>query len=235
MTAISTRQESLLRAIIEAYTDTAKPVSSGELAGGKFDLSPATLRHDMVVLEDAGFLDQPHTSAGRVPTEQAWRWYVRQVRPPATIGKREQEQLRSAAQTDGQSEQELLRRVAKVLAQLIAETVIVAFDKHDTFYTGLANLFQQPEFEQIDVIQSLSRVVDHLDEVMARIYERVELQAEVQLGKENPFNEQCGSILVRYRFADRPAGVLGVLGPMRQDYSEHLALVHYAQNIVANA
>lgn len=235
MVKISDRQEHLLRAIIEAYTDTAKPVSSGELAGGKFDLSPATLRHDMAVLEDAGFLDQPHTSAGRVPTEQAWRWYVRQIQPKSTIGRREQEQLQSAAEPHGRSEQELLRSVAKVLAQLLAETVIVAFDKHDTYYTGLANLFHQPEFEQVDVIQSLSRVVDHLDEVMAQVYDHVDLQAEVRLGRDNPFNEQCGSILVRYRFADRPSGVLGVLGPMRQDYRGHIALVRCAQSVVAQA
>ncbi|MBI5467085.1 MAG: hypothetical protein HY975_02620 [Candidatus Kerfeldbacteria bacterium] len=232
MTAISDRQQHLLRAIIEAYTDTAKPVSSGELAGGKFNVSPATLRNDMVALEEAGYLNQPHTSAGRIPTETAWRWYVQQVKPQPTVGKHEQEQLQQVARHFHHSEQELLRHMAKVLAQLIEETVIVAFDKHDTYYTGLSNLFQQPEFEHVDVMQSISHVVDHLDETMAKVYEQVDVQAEVKLGRENPFNDRCGSILVRYRFARRPRGVLGVLGPMRQDYSQHLALVSYAQHLV---
>lgn len=232
MTKLSDRQAHLLQAIIVAYTDTAKPISSGELATGAFHLSPATLRHDMAALEAAGYLRQPHTSAGRVPTEIAWRWYVKQLQTDTQVSKHDREQLETVAKHDHDSEQELLRHLAKALAEMIDEAVIVAFDKTDTYYTGLSNLFGQPEFADLDVIQNLSRVVDHLDEVMARMFNRVGADIHVMVGRDNPFSNTCGAVIGKYVIPRRADGVIGFLGPLRQDYGEHMALMRFTQALL---
>lgn len=230
---ISPRQEALLDAIITEYTASAKPVSSGQLVDREeLEVSPATVRNDMAVLENAGYLHQPHTSAGRVPTETAWRWYVKRVKGESTVGKREREHLESVAKHRHVSEQEMLRQLAKALAEIIQEAVIVAFDKTDTYYTGLSNLFQQPEFADINVLQNLSKVVDHLDVVMARMYERVGNDVHVLVGRENPFSSSCGTVLGRYVIPKRHPGVIGFLGPLRQDYGEHMALLRYTQSLL---
>lgn len=239
---ISDRQETLLDTIITEYTTTAKPVSSGQLVGlERLKVSPATVRNDMAALEEAGYLHQPHTSAGRIPTELAWRWFVKRVMPESHVGKREREHLETVAHARRDSEQEMLRRLAKALAEIIGEAVIVAFDKTDTYYTGLSNLFQQPEFEDINILQNLSKVVDHLDDVMAHMYGRVGNDVRVLVGRDNPFSISCGTLLGQYSMAKnstsagagrRSVGVIAFLGPMRQDYSEHLAILRFTQALL---
>jgi len=79
--AITTRQREILNAIVESYIATGEPVSSGALAQTAFanSMSSATLRNEMAELAEAGLLDQPHTSAGRVPSGEAFRLYVQQL------------------------------------------------------------------------------------------------------------------------------------------------------------
>ncbi|MFZ2098210.1 MAG: heat-inducible transcriptional repressor HrcA [Anaerolineales bacterium] len=80
MSTITERQKLILALIIHTYVETAQPVGSKALIERyKLDSSSATIRHDMVELTEAGFLRQPHTSAGRVPTEEGYRYFVRQL------------------------------------------------------------------------------------------------------------------------------------------------------------
>ena len=230
---ISDRQEALLETIIKTYTESAKPISSGHLVGRNgFDVSPATVRNDMAVLEDEGFLHQPHTSAGRVPTEAAWRWFVKRAMPTETVGKREREHLESVAKHHHDSEQEMLRKLAKAIAEIIDEAVIVAFDKTDTYYTGLSNLFGQPEFADINVLQSLSKVVDHLDVVMAQMFTHIGNDVHIMVGKDNPFSATCGTLIGKYSIPRRANGVISFLGPLRQDYGEHMAIMSFTQSLL---
>ena len=82
MAEVTQRQRAILRVIVERYIETGEPVSSGGIAGpvatllGAANVSPATVRNEMVALSEAGLLEQPHTSAGRVPTAQAFRMFV---------------------------------------------------------------------------------------------------------------------------------------------------------------
>jgi len=74
------RQEKILSAVIEEYTQTAIPVGSSILAQKyKFKVSPATIRNDMTALEEDGYLYQPHISAGRIPTDKGYRYFVEEV------------------------------------------------------------------------------------------------------------------------------------------------------------
>lgn len=78
--SLSDRQESILALIVREYTDTAQPVASNRLVDRyTLDVSSATVRNDMSALTDSGYLRQPHTSAGRVPTESGYRYFVRQI------------------------------------------------------------------------------------------------------------------------------------------------------------
>lgn len=234
MTKLSTRQEALLGRIIQAYIGAAKPVSSGQLVDQRdLSVSPATIRNDMAALTEAGYLQQPHTSAGRIPTETAWRWYLDQQAPDHVLSKSEQHALQEVIRQHKADQDELLRFVAKTLAELADDSVLVAFDRHDTFYTGISNLFRHPEFEHVDLIQSLSDVVDHLDEVVSRVYSQIGNDMTVWIGKDNPFSHVCGTVITRYQLGKNHHGLLGILGPMRQDYSANLARMRYTQSLLA--
>src|SRR3984885_4526256 len=76
-TVLDERKLAVLRAIVEDYVSTTEPVGSKSLVDRHgLDVSPATIRNDMAVLEDQGFIAQPHTSAGRIPTEKGYRLFV---------------------------------------------------------------------------------------------------------------------------------------------------------------
>src|SRR4030065_1081271 len=80
MTLLTERQRLILALVIHTYIETAQPVGSKALTERyKLDTSSATIRNDMVELTEGGYLRQPHTSAGRVPTEEGYRYFVRQL------------------------------------------------------------------------------------------------------------------------------------------------------------
>ncbi len=100
---ITTRQREILTAIIESYISTGEPISSGTLAQSAFAnaMSSATIRHEMAELADAGLLEQPHTSAGRIPSAEAFRLYVGQLTSTSTS-------LPNPSRTDLQTHREAL-------------------------------------------------------------------------------------------------------------------------------
>lgn len=116
---ITNRQREILTAIVENYIATGEPVSSGTLAQSIFaGMSSATLRNEMAALAEAGLLDQPHTSAGRIPSAQAFRLYVSQLQTRPT---RPQVELQSRIDTSFAGvagSQALLERTSHVLATL---------------------------------------------------------------------------------------------------------------------
>src|ERR671923_1462812 len=83
MSELGERQAAILRAVVREYIRTAEPVGSKHLVGTyNMNVSPATVRNDMALLEELGYLAQPHTSAGRIPTDRGYRWFVDSICPP---------------------------------------------------------------------------------------------------------------------------------------------------------
>jgi len=117
---LSPRERAVLTAIVETYIATGEPVASHALArrlGNKDGMSPATLRNVMAALADQGLLDQPHTSAGRIPTARAFRFYVEHLSSPqiAVLAPGRREQIEESFAGVGSSQQ-FLERTSHVLA-----------------------------------------------------------------------------------------------------------------------
>lgn len=91
---LSPRKEEILRAVVECYIASASPVGSGTVSDSQdFGVSPATIRKEMLSLEQAGYLHQPHTSSGRVPTEAGYRYFVDGLMEPYSLGPAEGRQI----------------------------------------------------------------------------------------------------------------------------------------------
>lgn len=227
---LSSRQQQLLAAIVEEYTKSCEPVGSKLLAThGDFALSPATIRNEMADLETAGMIVAPHPSAGRVPTEAGYQYYVETALREYQLSPRERQALRGVNTADDVRQQ--LKTVAKNLAEASASCILVGFSAREVYYTGLANLFAQPEFHDHRFRCSMSEVIDHLDEVMAEVYPQFQGHAEVQIliGRNNPFGDRCSVLVTGYVSRTAGSGLLGMLGPMRMDYRRNRALLAYVQ------
>lgn len=224
------RKKQILEAIIKEHVSTGAPVGSSNLVEKyKLDCSSATVRNVMAELEEEGYIRQPHTSAGRVPTEAAYKSYLVSVlnnKKPKKIKDKDLQELDEAL---GGADEIEMREAAKVLAGLTNSAVFWAFHKNNLYYTGLSNLFQQPEFVNSGLVYNVSAVIDRMDEIIDDIFEKTEEKAEIMIGEENPFGNFCGAILAKYK-RDSHSGLFGILGPMRMDYERNLSLVEYILN-----
>ena len=228
---LTDRQETILRAILAEHIKTAMPVSSNVLVEKyRIDLSPASIRNEMAEREEQGFLAQPHTSAGRVPTIRAYRYSLEHFSKEYDVSKKSQEAIRKAFRSETDPEIQC-KSVAKTIAELCENTVIVGFARRDVYYTGLSNLFHQPEFAERMTILSLSAVVDHLDEVISRIFDDIHDEPKVLLGRENPFGEETGVLLTKFG-ARSNERLFGILGPIRMPYDHHLAVLRYTRELI---
>src|SRR5713101_7666567 len=116
---LSERELRVLEAVVQTYIETAEPAGSQTIAR-KFGLgvSPATIRNTMSELEDKGYLFHPHTSAGRIPTDRAYRVYVDFLMRPPVVAAAEAQHLRGELQGQRAAVETILARAAQVLGVL---------------------------------------------------------------------------------------------------------------------
>jgi heat-inducible transcriptional repressor len=222
---ISERKQFILKTIVGEYIASAQPVSSGILVNKyNLDISPATVRNEMMELEEEGYIYQPHTSAGRVPTELAYRLVLSGLsdRKAKALKESETKILEKSFNIEDNS----FRQTAKVIAELADSAVFWAFHKNDLYYTGLSNLFSQPEFKQAAAVCDVSGIIDRLEEIIDEIFEDLEEGEQVLIGEDNPFGNFLSTVLVKYKH-NNSHGLLGILGPMRMNYERNLALVEF--------
>lgn len=229
MELLAERQQKILHTVVREYVQTAEPVGSNTVRDQlDVEVSPATIRNDMAALEQAGYLASPHTSAGRVPTEQAYRYYVQHLLKQASLAEAELSALRKLWRLEMEAEHRL-KMTAKLIAEQSAEGVFLALGAHSLYYTGLSNLFSQPEFTSDVLRVSMAAVIDHLDDKISTLLTHLDDGVVVMVGSDNPLGSDCSIVVTRYSVPHGPQGLLGVLGPTRMDYDTNvtrLTLVH---------
>src|SRR3989338_3078422 len=220
------RQAKILAAIVEQYAEVAGPVGSSLLAK-VFDVSSATVRSEMGELEDMGYIEQPHTSAGRVPTDKGYRYYVNQIATTGTdkeLTEKRAERALSARVASGGLPEQTIRNTVDTLVEL-THNLGLATIGDQLYMSGLSNLFGQPEFMYPGQVQQVAMLLDNLE---PWLYEAAPNEPlSVYIGSENPIGRAagCSLIISRFRspFSDR--SYIGILGPTRQSYREVMGLV----------
>lgn len=225
------RQEKLLEILIRSYIESAEPISSGFLAKlFNYRVSPATIRNDLALLEDHGYLTQPHISAGRLPTEKAYHFYLEHFFEDRPLNRRLANQLNVALQRSLASQSSAIKSLAKALAAISGQSIFVALSPDDLYLTGFTNLFAQPEFGISGLLEDLGVVFDQMEAGLANIYREVGDEVTIYLGKNNPFNRQCGMLMVKYQVPGLEY-LLGMLGPIRMDYELNAALLNHVKQL----
>jgi heat-inducible transcriptional repressor len=215
---MNTRQEHLLSIIVKEHLESATPVGSTALVEKyNLDISSATVRNEMAALEEQGYIAQPHTSAGRVPTEAAFQWFSNHL-DEYELNREEKATLDEAIKAG-------LKPTAKALAEISGLAIFWAFHRHNVYYTGICNLLGQPEFANKGVIYDLSTIIDRVDEIVNDLFDRVPSNPKIMIGQDSPFGSFFGSIVCKYKTDE--IGIFGVLGPLRMDYARNLTLIKY--------
>jgi len=219
------RQKTLLKKIIENFIKNAEPLASGFLAGKINEkVSSATVRSEMVALEHDGFVFQPHTSAGRIPTEKAYQFYVENYLDKARELNNQEAALLDEIKNQSGDDRLKIKNFAKAIAGMSHQGVMVTFSECDNYYTGLANIFSQPEFQDKDLVINLSSVVEELEKQFIELEKKELNEPEILIGKNNPLGCDCSLIVFKYQLG-KLKGIIGLIGPMRMNYEKNYALI----------
>ena len=232
---ITTRQREILSQIIEEYAETAAPVGSVTMAR-LFGVSPATIRAEMARLETLGLIAQPHTSAGRVPTDAGYRYYVNNlngstneygIEPSLDRGTHALE-VRVSSQSRADA---AIRGAVDALVDLTGNLGLATIGGQ-LYLSGISRLFTQPEFMDTRRVQSVAKLLDNLEPWLREAAPGEPLN--IFIGHENPIgkNSEVSLIISRFKspFSDR--SYIGVLGPTRQNYARVMGLVKHAGNVL---
>lgn len=224
------RQRLILAAIIEQHAEIAAPVGSVMLAK-LFGVSSATIRSEMAKLEEMGLIVQPHTSAGRIPTDAGYRFYVNSInemqeQQPQLID-RSARAIEARVNTHGNRADRAIRSAVDSLVEL-TQNLGIATIGDELYLSGIGNLFSQPEFMQGEHAQQVARLLDNLEPWLREA--RPNEPLNVYIGSENPIGKASGATLIisKFRSPYSDNSYIGVLGPTRQSYAKVMRLVRHA-------
>ncbi len=225
----------ILSALIQDFVETASPVASRKLLlimSKDFDISSATVRNEFSLLEEVGLIKSPHISAGKVPTQKGYRFFVDELLEDT----REEQVVRSIFQKHISEyklskSKEILFDVVRLLAQLSGNVAFITVDNDRTFYLGLSNVLRSPEF--LMQPEKAAQIVEILEgkERFRQMLESLDLEGKIKIfiGEENLLEEisSCAMVVARFTM-NEVSGTVGLLGPMRMRYGFNKALVKSA-------
>ncbi len=231
---LSPRENQILRAIVHEHLHSAQPVGSRVLrVRYGFGISPATIRNVMATLTEAGFLEQPHVSAGRVPTDRAYRLFMESA-PTADPSLVEQRKLSTRIEQAGTP-----ARATRKLAEQLSDTAGAAgihLDADGVQLFNLANVFGQPEFQDPRVASYLAELLDRVREWLPKLASRLN-QVGVRIGAEHEDFRARAVAMMGLKV--RPTGTyearIGIIGSTRMPYQRLGKLFDYGRKELSRA
>ncbi|MGD9129650.1 MAG: hypothetical protein PVJ09_04150 [Candidatus Woesebacteria bacterium] len=229
------RQVQILRAIIEEFIQTAKPVGS-ETIDKKYNIgvSPATIRNEMVYLTKQGYLNKAHTSSGRVPTPLALKLYVNELMKEKELSVADEVGAKEKIWESRKEVDRLLHESAKVLANKAKALGLAMTDERRLYHAGYANLLHMPEFYDIKVMRHVLTLIEEAS-LMEEVFEQGASENPVQLvfGQElgNKHLEPISIIYISVNAGGHPCKV-GVLGSNRFDYPYLIPMMKYFKALI---
>lgn len=224
------RQIAILSAIIEQYAEVAAPVGSVTLAK-LFGVSSATIRAEMARLEEMGFITHPHTSAGRIPTDKGYRFYVNTLTEVKDLElarlDRGARAIEARVSPYSDRADRAIRSAVDSLVEL-THNLGLATIGDELYMNGIGNLFSHPEYMSGRHVQAVARLLDNLEPWLRETAPNEPLN--VYIGAENPIGKSSGATLIisRFRSPYSDHSYIGILGPTRQSYAKVMRLVRHA-------
>jgi transcriptional regulator of heat shock response len=233
------RQAQILAAIVREYSSLAEPVGSAEITEKyKLKVSPATIRNEMAALERAGLIEQPHTSAGRVPTDRGYRYFVNELMHHVAISAKEQQELRGQLLKLQDQNKLLGQEISKSLARLIADkTDQAAFTllPEENSAAGLTNIFMHPNAEKkelLGVVEFFENIDEYSDKMLAKFLKD---SPETLIGQEHnlPQISNYSMVVSKVKLPSGKEGIIGIVGPKSMKYEKNISLLEYIAKLLS--
>jgi heat-inducible transcriptional repressor len=235
---LTPRQTQILKAIIEEYMNTAEAVGSQVLEKKhNLGISPATIRNEMVTLTDQGFLRQPHTSAGRIPTPMALKFYVDNLMQEKRLSVADEVSAKEEVWDMRFDFDKLMRQAAISLANRTRTLSVAATDDGSAYFSGVANILDMPEFFDIDVARTVLSLLDEDKRLRQLFFERVygEDPVHIVFGADLgwPYFDPISIAFSRFNIGSTRHGTLGIIGPCRLNFPQIIPILKYYSNLIS--
>ncbi len=231
---ITSRQAKILAAIVKENCENGQPVASGDLAGKySFNISSPTIRNEMQALEKMGYIQQPHTSSGRVPTDKGFRYFVNQLMDRVKLTLKEQDRLKTELMKLQLANAEVSRRLAKLLSEHSQQASFALFPE-EVSTVGISNLLSNPALPAEDA-KEIAQFFDNIDQYAEKMIgdyagggTATMIGKEIQLSKKSDYS----MIVSGLRLPSGKKGVIGLIGPKSMKYEKNLSLMEYIAKLL---
>jgi len=231
------RREEILEMIIDRYIESAEPVGSRAISR-KLGLSSATIRNVMSDLEDEGYITHPHTSAGRIPTDKGYRYYITTLMHRKNLNERVVKLVEAQYHQRVQNLGDVLEKTSHLISSLtnyVGVTMMPGIEK--LYLDGASHLMEQPEFQDISKLHNLFRCLEDRVSILKVLCDSPDDdRLTIHIGKENKSSSlsDCSIVTRGYKIKGRASGKLGVIGPKRMVYERVIPMVEYLADTVSN-
>jgi transcriptional regulator of heat shock response len=227
---LSERQQQIIKSLVREYIKTAEPVSSKFLAEKHdFGICPSAIRIELQSLIRDGYLEQPHTSAGRIPTDKAYRFFVDSLKEKRE--ERMEEELEYIIK-GVEDKFRMASEIAKFIADNSSSFVNLYFAKEGlNLKEGLDEIFKEPESKDEDFINSFVNFLTNFEKNINQLQSNQKTQ--IFIGKENPIAKSKDMTMICSE-CNLPSQkvFITILGPKRMDYEKNIKLINSLNKVL---
>ena len=234
------RKDKILAIVVGRYIKTVSPVGSQYITEEHdLDVSPATVRNILADLEEEGYLTHPHTSAGRMPTQHGYRYYVDHLMHEIQLLEEEKRRISHEYKRHVNQLEDLMEKTSEVISDLTHYTSIVSLDdeqgqKHRIICKGTNYVVGYPESTDILKMQAILKILEEKERIMELINRSLEEKIKIYIGHEMALKdmESCSLAISRFE-KDGVKGRIAVLGPTRMQYDRVVSTLEYISQILS--
>ena len=230
------RKNRVLAIVVDEYVKNVTPVGSQLLVERyRLDISPATVRNILAELEEEGYLSHPHTSAGRIPTQRGYRYFVDHLMNEIKLLEDEKTRIQAEYRQGIKELERLLEKTSEVISDLTHYTSIVSIDGGEKmFCKGMSFVAGYPEFHNFDRIRHILHALEEKERILEVINRALEKKIKIYIGSEIAYKEieGCSLAVSSFETDGGPSGRIALLGPTRMDYERVVSTLEYFSQLM---
>lgn len=231
------RKEHILGIVVNEYIRNVSPVSSGLIKQKyRLDVSSATIRNILADLEKDGLLTHPHTSAGRMPTEEGYRYYVDYLMNEISLLEDQKQRIKAEYEQERKNLERILEKTSELVSDLTHYTSIVSVEDHNgrVFCNGARYVVDYADYQDLKKIQEILTLLEHKEEILALINRELRSRIQIFIGHELACRniEDCSMAVSQYTLSNGRQGRIAVLGPKRMNYQKVVSALDYMTHLM---
>lgn len=231
------RQEDVLSIIVRHYVETAEPVGS-RFVSRRLGLSSATIRNVMTDLEEGGYISQPYTSAGRIPTDKGYRYYIDSLMRVRHVSDNFARSIKDEYGHAVKSLEDVLERTSYLISAATnyvgLSLICRQYDK--LYFDGASHIIEQPEFRDLRKLYNLIKCLEEKRDILRLMHDDLEKDCvTIRIGDESGSAnlKDCSIVSRGYKIKGKVSGRIGVIGPKRMVYERVVPTIEYMANTVS--